>query len=197
MTSHTEAAETGSGTSKLARDERLFFDLVGPALQNENLLFLCAQRSYPFGSGPDRTVVRVHDFTVFRKVLTQGNLGLGEAYINGGIEIVRGTLEEFLASLIRSDLEASILDNPDNITVARDGTLYLCEDGGGSQFVVGIDRRGGAFRLLSNGLDRSEFAGACFSADNRFFFVNTQGLGITFAIFRADRRPIVLKRAHA
>jgi secreted PhoX family phosphatase len=82
------------------------------------------------------------------------------------------------------------LDRPDNLTVARDGTLYLCEDGGAGNFVVGIDRRGQLFPFLRNALDPSEFAGVCLSPDNRFLFVNSQQLGITFAVFRSDQRAL-------
>ena len=93
-------------------------------------------------------------------------------------------------TLLFESPSSAILDNPDNITVARDGTLYLCEDGSGTQFVVGIDRAGRAFPFLRNVFDSSEFAGACFSPTGRHFFVNSQGLGVTFVVFRSNGRPI-------
>ena len=40
--------------------------------------------------------------------------------------------------------------------------------------------------------DGSEFAGGCFSPDGRLFFVNTQGIGITLAVFRDDGAPIAV-----
>lgn len=96
-------------------------------------------------------------------------------------------------TLVVESTEASILDNPDNLTVAPDGTLYLCEDGGGDQFIVGVDRRGDLFQFAHNNFNTSEFAGACFSPDSRFMFVNMQSFGVTYAIYRDDHRPIFMK----
>jgi len=103
-------------------------------------------------------------------------------------------------TLIVESTDEDLLDGPDNITVAPDGTIYLCEDGSDgspgdpnfSQYVVGVDREGSLFQLVHNILDTSEFAGACFSEDGKFLFVNSQGVGITYAIWREDRQPIAL-----
>jgi secreted PhoX family phosphatase len=95
-------------------------------------------------------------------------------------------------SLIVESANATALDNPDNITVAPDGSLYLCEDGGGEQFVVGLSPAGGLFKFARNALvrpdrdgkpDNSEFAGACFSPDGSRFFLNNYGVGITYCIW--------------
>lgn len=104
------------------------------------------------------------------------------------------------ATLIVESTSENLLDGPDNMTVARDGTIYLCEDGSSgtegepnfSQRLVGVNVEGGLFNLALNNLDTSEFAGACFSRDNRWLFVNSQGVGITYAIRRNDDRPIAL-----
>lgn len=86
---------------------------------------------------------------------------------------------------------ASELDNPDNIAVAPGGSLYLCEDGGGEQFVVGVTPGGRIFKFARNAMlrpdrrgapDNREFAGVCFSPDGRQIFVNSQGVGITYCI---------------
>jgi secreted PhoX family phosphatase len=98
---------------------------------------------------------------------------------------------ETVTLLVESTAEG-VLDNPDNITVAPDGTLYLCEDGGGVDFVVGVDHDGNLFPFVENNFNTSEFCGACFSSDGRFMFVNMQSFGVTFAIYRDDRRPIAL-----
>jgi cyclopropane-fatty-acyl-phospholipid synthase len=94
------------------RDERVFFELVGPAIANEPLHFLCEDREYRFGAGSEPTVVRVADASVFRAMLTDGNLGLGEAYIAKKIDIVHGTLESFLVSLARSEVPKFVRSNP-------------------------------------------------------------------------------------
>jgi secreted PhoX family phosphatase len=71
---------------------------------------------------------------------------------------------------------------PDNITVGPDGRLYLCEDGSGIEKVVGLNSSGELFEVVRNSLNDSEFAGACFSQDGRFMFLNMQSPGITFVI---------------
>ena len=116
-----------------------------------------------------------------------GDAGAGQVW---AIDPARDTLTLLLESPGRG-----LLDHPDNITVGPDGSLYLMEDGYGEQFVMGVDRAGGVFPLARNALrrpdrggapDTAEFAGGCFSADGRLFFVNSQGIGITYAVFRDD-----------
>jgi len=94
------------------RDERLFFEIVGPALANEPLTFLCGDREYRYGSGADPTVVRISDTDAFRRMLTEGNLGLGECYMDQKVEIVHGTLEGLLVSLVRAEVPKFIRANP-------------------------------------------------------------------------------------
>lgn len=113
-------------------------------------------------------------------------------------------------TLVVESTSESLLDGPDNITVARDGTLYLCEDGSGgqpgapnfSQRVVGVDDSGGLFEFCRNIIPANfpsaytaEFAGACFSQDGKYMYVNSQGGGITYCIWRTDNRPIYLNGA--
>jgi len=94
--------------------------------------------------------------------------------------------------LVIESIAESELDNPDNITVSPDGSLYLCEDGDGEQFVVGVTPKGGLFKFARNSIrrpdkggvaDNSEFAGACFSPNRRHMFLNNQSIGITFCIW--------------
>lgn len=110
-------------------------------------------------------------------------------------------------TLVVESTSENLLDGPDNITVARDGTLYLCEDGSAgtpgnanySQRVVGVDATGGLFDFCKNIIpgNTSEFAGACFSPDGRYMYVNMQGAGITLCIWRSDSRPIYLRPGFA
>ncbi len=74
-------------------------------------------------------------------------------------------------------------DGPDNITVAPWGTVFLCEDGGGDQYVVQVDPATGALAPFAfNRTGDNEFAGANFSPDGRTMFVNLQNPSTTFAI---------------
>jgi secreted PhoX family phosphatase len=75
-----------------------------------------------------------------------------------------------------------VLAAPDNITVGPDGRLYLCEDGSGLEKVVGVNHDGELFEAVHNVLNGSEFAGACFSHDGRFMFINLQDPGLTCVI---------------
>jgi secreted PhoX family phosphatase len=91
---------------------------------------------------------------------------------------------------------ADVLNAPDNITVSPRGGLVLCEDGDGTEYVHGLTTDGVIFRFIQNNVDLrqtpwngfnsdsrgSEFAGACYSPDGKWFFVNIQSPGITFAI---------------
>ncbi|PSB54246.1 alkaline phosphatase PhoX [Chamaesiphon polymorphus] len=89
-----------------------------------------------------------------------------------------GSIELFL-----EPNDDSILDMPDNITVAPSGHLIACEDGKGEQRLVGITPQGGVYTFARNARDNSEFAGACFSADGRTMFVNIYDPGLTLAVW--------------
>ncbi len=105
-----------------------------------------------------------------------------------------------------------VLENPDNVVVAPDGSLILCEDNSGAttnsaERLIMLPRKGAAesFILALNNLDftgaglgnynrpqsgvtfatnwkQQEWAGATFSPDGKWLFVNIQTPGITFAI---------------
>jgi uncharacterized protein len=97
---------------------------------------------------------------------------------------------------------ATNLDNPDNITVTPRGGLLLCEDAAGNNFtegerLVGLTMHGKTFTFAMNNINlaqdyntivkagdyrQSEWAGACYSPDGRWLFVNIQTPGVTFAI---------------
>ncbi|MDP1570393.1 MAG: DUF839 domain-containing protein [Vicinamibacterales bacterium] len=87
------------------------------------------------------------------------------------------------------------LNMPDNICVSPRGGLVLCEDGTENPCLHGLTRDGRIFRFARNSLaldgrrnnfsgnyTNSEFAGATFSPDGRWLFVNVMAPGVTFAI---------------
>src|SRR5687768_9359949 len=108
--------------------------------------------------------------------------------------------------LIYASPTANDLDNPDNITVTPRGGLLLCEDAAGGSNVaaermVGLTLDGNTFTFAENNVNLTanliaiagktvapgnykgaEFAGACYSPDGEWLFVNIQSPGITFAI---------------
>jgi len=96
---------------------------------------------------------------------------------------------------------ADAVDNPDNMTVTPRGGLLLCEDAAGNQFtagerLVGLTLHGQAFTFAMNNIllttpyeaipagdyRQNEWAGACYSPDGKWLFVNIQTPGVTFAI---------------
>ena len=94
-----------------------------------------------------------------------------------------GTIELFV-----EPNNKSVLDSPDNIVVSPFGDLFICEDGDGEQFVVGVTPKGKLYHFARNAINEREFAGVCFSPDGRTMFVNIQDPGITFAIWGDWRR---------
>lgn len=84
--------------------------------------------------------------------------------------------------LVAMSTDRDVLDNPDNITVAPCGSLFLAEDGAGEQFIRGLTVTGELFNFARNAVSSSEFAGVCFSSDGRAMFVNIQNDGLTLVI---------------
>jgi uncharacterized protein len=85
-----------------------------------------------------------------------------------------------------------VLDFPDNVTTSPRGTLILCEDSAGDNYIRGLTRKGQLFNIALNrnktfaGADRfgDEFAGPTFSRNGKTLYVNIQASnGLTFAIF--------------
>jgi secreted PhoX family phosphatase len=90
---------------------------------------------------------------------------------------------------------ADVLNMPDNLTSSPRGGLVLCEDGTANPCIHGLTTDGRVFRFARNTVrlagerngivgdfSTSEFAGATFSPDGRWLFVNVQSPGITLAI---------------
>lgn len=110
-------------------------------------------------------------------------LGQVWRYVPGKTPQEGGTIE-----LFAEPNNQSILDGPDNITVAPFGDLIICEDGDDEQFVRGISPSGELYTFARNAINESEFAGATFSPDGRTLFLNIMDPGITFAIWGPWRR---------
>jgi len=85
-----------------------------------------------------------------------------------------------------------VLDFPDNVTTSRRGTLVVCEDSSGDNYLRGLTRDGELFDIALNRLTSAtgtprfgdEFAGSTFSPDGHTLFVNIQAsAGMSFAIW--------------
>jgi secreted PhoX family phosphatase len=90
---------------------------------------------------------------------------------------------------------ASVLSNPDNLTVSPRGGIAVCEDGSGVTRLHGLSTDGRLFPFVQsaivlagqvNGLtgdfSESEFCGVCYDPTGRWMFFNSQEPGITFAV---------------
>lgn len=78
--------------------------------------------------------------------------------------------------LIYESTGAGVLDSPDNVVVVpATGDVFLQEDGGGEQFVRGVNQAGQIYDFAKTVLSDSEFCGGCFSPDAKTFFLNQQG----------------------
>ncbi len=98
--------------------------------------------------------------------------------------------------LIFESPDARVADSPDNICVSPRGGLVLCEDGDVKpQHLRGMTPDGRIFPFAANNVvlrgehnniqgdyRAEEWAGATFSKDGKWLFVNIQDPGITFAI---------------
>jgi uncharacterized protein len=126
------------------------------------------------------------DKSIFFNATTGGNAGVGQVwqYHTGRNEL----------QLVFESPSTDVLSSPDNMCVSPRGGLVICEDGIETNFVRGLTREGRIFDLVRNNLNRSEWAGACFSPQGRTLFVNLQGetspqenpgsdKGMTFAIW--------------
>ena len=88
-----------------------------------------------------------------------------------------GEIELFYES--QNSLE---LNMPDNITIAPNGDILVCEDKIGKDRIVGIKKDGSIYYLADNALNNSEFAGLTFSPDGKILFVNIYDPTYTLAI---------------
>ena len=89
----------------------------------------------------------------------------------------------------------AVLNMPDNLCASPRGGLVICEDGTVNPSVHGLTRDGRIFRFARNNVvlagevrgiigdfRGSEFAGATFSPDGQWLFLNIQSPGLTLAI---------------
>lgn len=90
--------------------------------------------------------------------------------------------------LVYESTSEAVLDMPDNIAVSPRGTLILCEDGMGDNFLRALTPAGAVMDLARlapvAGDPGAEFAGATFAPDGNTLFVNVQSRqGRSFAIW--------------
>jgi len=79
-------------------------------------------------------------------------------------------------------VESSLIENADNVTVSSWGGLFVCEDGGGEDFLIGVTAEAREYHFARNRKSDGELCGVCFSPDDSTMFLNMQIEGLTLAI---------------
>jgi hypothetical protein len=141
---------------------------------------------------------QVYDDGVVYFTSTQGG---GEAetgpdsstgYGNGHGQVWAYDTRSQLLRLVYQSPGPDVLDFPDNITTSKRGTLVLCEDSSGDNYLRGLSRYGELYDIALNRLTSAagvprfsdEFAGSTFSHSGQTLFVNIQAsAGMSFAIW--------------
>lgn len=108
---------TTEADGREARDGRsraLVLDLLDRSVRDVRLGIDVAGRGFVIGqgSGEPLATLRFRDDGVFTRILAAGNLGLGEAFMDGEVECVRGELHEFLTALLRNRVDQALAADP-------------------------------------------------------------------------------------
>ena len=93
---------------------QLFLDILDRGIENARICFEIdgSEVTVGRGDGEGEVTIRVAEERFFRRVLTEGNLGLGEAFMDGDFTVEKGSLERFLEILLRSRLDRKIKAKP-------------------------------------------------------------------------------------
>ena len=97
-------------------------------------------------------------------------------------QVFRLRLDDMSLELLAQSTDRSVLDMPDNITVAPWGQVFLVEDGDGTNGIRVLAHDGTVRDFAMHTGSDSELAGVCFSPDGSTLFVNIQVRGLTLAV---------------
>lgn len=99
--------------------ERVFLEMLDRHVEDTSIRFIVRGEEVAVGKGgrDGSPAVRIHDDRFFARVLGGGNLGLGEAYMDGDWEVEEGDLEDLLTPLLRNRIDRKV--KGDVATAAR------------------------------------------------------------------------------
>ncbi len=98
-----------SGNSR----QDLFMEILNGALSGTTLRLTVGNVSYDLGAvGEPQYELLVHHDSFFRRVLAYGNLGFGEAWMDGHVDIKRGPLHGLLTHLAAAQLDRVVKTTP-------------------------------------------------------------------------------------
>lgn len=89
--------------------------------------------------------------------------------------------EQDRLSLVAQAENDNAMANPDNLTIAPRGDVYIAEDGSAPNLIWQLRSNGDIFPIARNALS-GEVTGLCFSPDGNWLFANLQKEGLTLAI---------------
>jgi cyclopropane-fatty-acyl-phospholipid synthase len=101
------------------RDRDVLVEVLGSSVTEARIEFREGSETVPIGPAPDSShaaipevAIRVHRPRFYSRVLAYGNLGLGEAYMDGDFVMEVGELHEFLTILLRSRVDRAFWSSP-------------------------------------------------------------------------------------
>ncbi len=106
-----ECSEGGSNDLKsdLPRAGKVLVELLDKYLKGGQIRFRFGGIEASAGADDGfETVLRVNDPRLFSRVLRYGNLGLGEAFMDGDFAVERGELHEFMTACLRANIDEHI-----------------------------------------------------------------------------------------
>jgi cyclopropane-fatty-acyl-phospholipid synthase len=112
-----------------AMGRQFLLGLLDEAVKDARIGFIEGDEETIVGSGPGGNPggsdirLRVRRPRFFARIVAHGNLGLGEAFMDGDFEVETGELHEFLALLLRSGVDRKV--RGDARLVARAGWIRL------------------------------------------------------------------------
>lgn len=95
------------------RAQRVFLQLLDRHLEGGAVRVRFGGRAVTVGRPEGGVVgIRVNDRNFFRRVLTQGNLGMGESFMDGHWEVDEGDLHALLTLLLKSRIDHKVRGDP-------------------------------------------------------------------------------------
>jgi secreted PhoX family phosphatase len=172
---------------------------TAPTTNDEALTFVGNQGRAQGAAGFSRLEGQAFDRGVVYFVSTQGG-GAAETgpeliagYGNGTGQVWAYRPADQTLTCVFQSPSSAVLDFPDNVTTSPRGTVILCEDSAGDNFIRGLSRKGQLFNIALNRMTSNttgaprfgdEFAGSTFNRSGKTLFVNIQASnGISFAIW--------------
>ncbi len=173
---------------------------VAPTPNDTALTYVGNQGRAQGAAGFSRLEGAVYDRGIVYFTSTQGG-GAAETgpqlilgYGRGSGQVWGYHVKDQVLELVYQSPGAATLDFPDNVTTSARGTLILCEDSTGDNYLRGLTRKGDLSDLALNRMVSQvgamaprfgdEFAGSTFSPDGETLFVNIQASsGISYAIW--------------